>query len=87
MDIKYDLTDVFTKLESLSSIPDIESDGYTSKKIYNEKIKEQLNNISSTFVNDLTAKIGEAYKQNFKIYVEKHFIKKIMFWFSICFKN
>jgi hypothetical protein len=70
MDIKYDLTDVFTKLESLSSIPDVESDGYSSKLIYNEEKKEQLNNISSTFVRDLTAKIGEAYMQNFKLYVE-----------------
>ena len=70
MDLKYDLTNQLNKIESLTSIPDIESDGYSSKTTYNEAKRAQLNNIGESFVEDLTNKIKAAYMQNFKLYVE-----------------
>lgn len=70
MDLKYDLSSQLTKLESLSSIPDVENDDYSSKSTYNELKRRQLNDIGESFVTDLTNKIKEAYMQNFKLYVE-----------------
>ncbi len=70
MDLKYDLSNQLSKLESLSSIPDIESDDYSSRTTYNEEKRRDLNDIGSGFVNDLTDRIKEAYIHNFKLYVE-----------------
>ena len=72
-DLKYDLNPVMDQLIKLKNIPDTERADDSNKMEYNEGKRNQLNNISKTFLMDFVEKVKAAYIYNFKLYVE-HFL-------------
>lgn len=73
VDLKYDLNNIMDQLIALKRVPDAEREDDSVKLAYNQDKRNQLNNVSKSFLMDLVEKIKTAYMFNFKLYVE-HFL-------------
>lgn len=70
----YDFTNVIKQLEALQEVGDMIKEGgsYYEKPKYNEKKRQQLNNIGNNFLYDVVEKLKEIHNANFKLYVQNY---------------